>query len=129
MAESMSAGFVAAAIDRARLARLADGLAAAAAAALPWSGSATLILIVAWAIVLLPTLALASVRREMLTPAGGLPVLLCLLGIAGMLWADVPFRERIGGVDSFLKLVAVPFLLAQFRRSENGQWVVLGFLG
>src|SRR4051812_41382535 len=91
MAESVSAGFVAMAIDRARLARLADGLAAAVAVSLPWSTSATMILLVAWAIVLLPTLDLASLRREVLTPACGLPVLLCLLGIVGMLWADVPW--------------------------------------
>ena len=76
MAESMSAGFVATAIDRARLARLADALATAIVVVLPWSTSATMILIVAWAIVLLTTLDLASLRREVLTPAGGLPVVL-----------------------------------------------------
>ena len=62
--------------DRARLARIADGLAVAVAVSLPWSTSATGILVVLWLLALIPTLDWAEVRRELATPAGGLPVLL-----------------------------------------------------
>jgi hypothetical protein len=43
---------------------------------------------------------------------------LWLLAGAGMLWADATWGERIGGLDGFNRLLVVPLLLAQFRRSE-----------
>jgi O-antigen ligase len=113
---------------RERVARIADGLVAAVAVSLPWSTSATSILIVLWLIALVPTLDAASVRREVMSPAGGLPLLLWALGVAGMLWADVSFKERIAGLTGFHKLLLVPLLLAQFRRSGRAQWAFLGFL-
>ena len=54
--------------------------------------------------------------------------MLVLLGIAGMLWADVTWLERWRGLDSFLKLLAIPLLLVQFRRSERATWVFAGYL-
>src|SRR6201999_1764384 len=113
--------------DTTRMTRLADGFAIAVAVSLPWSTSATGILVVLWLLALIPTLDWRSLRRELLTPAGGLPVLLVLLGLLGMLWADVPLRERLGGVESFFKLLAIPLLFVQFRRSDRGEWVFAGF--
>jgi O-antigen ligase len=113
---------------RARLARIADGLVAAVAVALPWSTSATSILIVLWLIAIVPTLDAASVRREVMSAPGGLPLLLWAFGVVGMLWADVSFSERIAGMSGFHKLLLVPLLLAQFRRSGQAQWAFLGFL-
>jgi O-antigen ligase len=40
----------------------------------------------------------------------------------------VPWRERLGGLDSFHRILFIPLLLAQFRRSGNGRWAVIGFL-
>jgi hypothetical protein len=111
-----------------RLVRIADGLVAAVAVSLPWSTSATGILIVLWLIALLPTLDGASLRRELLSAAGGLPILLWALGAVGMLWADAGWSERIAGLSGFHKLLIIPLLLAQFRRSEQVQWAILGFL-
>ena len=111
-----------------RLATGADILAVAIAVSLPWSTSATAILVGVWFFTLLPVLRLEEIRRKILTPAGGLPVLLVLLGIAGMVWADVTLLERWKGLDSFLKLLAIPLLLVQFRRSERGTWVFAGYL-
>ncbi len=98
------------------------------ALALPWSTSATSILIVAWLLAVLPTLDMAAIRRELATPAGGLPVLLWFLGLIGMLWADVDWLARYRGLDSFNRLLLIPLLLAQFRRSDNGIRVIGGFL-
>jgi O-antigen ligase len=120
---------LAASLNRTRLAPVADGLAVAVAVSLPWSTSATSILIVLWLIAVVPTLDVASVRREAMTPAGGLPVLLWALGALGMLWADASWSDRLHGLGSFHKLLVIPLLLAQFRRSERGHWVVIGFLG
>ena len=60
--------------DRARLLRAADWLAVAAAASLPWSTSATGILVVLWLIVLLPAIDWRRLAAERWTAASGLPV-------------------------------------------------------
>ncbi len=77
---------------------------------------------------MLPTLHKASIRQDVESAAGGLPVLLWCLAVLGMLWADVSWTERFHGLDSFHRLLVIPLLLAQFRRSEHGSWVVCGFL-
>jgi O-antigen ligase len=123
-----SAAMIADVRVRERVVRVADGLVAAVAVSLPWSTSATSILIVLWLIALVPTLDAAAVRREVMSPAGGLPLLLWALGVAGMLWADVSLKERIAGLSGFHKLLLIPLLLAQFRRSGQAQWAVIGFL-
>lgn len=112
-------------IDKTRLARLADGLAVAAVASLPWSTSATAILVGAWLVAVLPTLDVAAVRRELMSPAGTIPVAFWLLGAVGMVWAsDATLAERLGGLGGFHKFLVIPLLLAQFRRSGNGRWVL-----
>ncbi len=116
------------ALDRKQLALIADWAIAAVAVSLPWSTSATSILLVVWLLALLPTLDFAMVRREVETPAGGLPVLLWLLAAVGMLWAEVSWADRIHGLGAFHRLLAIPLLLAQFRRSGHGVWVLYGFL-
>jgi len=77
--------------DTRRLHQAADWLAVAVVVSLPWSTSASVILIVLWLVAVLPTLAVTDIRRELLTAAGGLPVLLWLFAAIGMVWADVPW--------------------------------------
>src|SRR4029077_12707290 len=113
--------------SRSFLVKLADWAAVAVAVALPWSTSAVGIAIAVWLVVLLPTLSAASVKRELATAAGGLPVVLWCLGVIGMLWADVSWYDRFAGLDSLHRLLAIPLLLTQFRHSENCIWVILGF--
>ena len=115
-------------IVRAKLVRISDGLIVAVAVSLPWSTSATGILLVLWLLALFPTLEWSDVRRELMTPAGGLPVLLVLLGVLGMTWADVPLLERWKGLAGSFKLLVIPLLMVQFRRSDNGTRVFIGFL-
>jgi len=98
------------------------------AVSLPWSTSATSILIVAWLFALIPTLSWTDLRRELTTAAGGLPVLLVVFGLVGMLWADVTLFERWQGFGSFLKLLVIPLLFTQFRRSDGGARVFAGYL-
>jgi O-antigen ligase len=124
----MSAPSLASRFDRTGLARTADALVVAVAVSLPWSTSATSILLVLWLLALIPTLAWGDVRREVTTWAGALPVLLVLLGVLGMIWADVTLLERWKGLDSFLKLLAIPLLFVQFRRANWGYWVFGGYV-
>jgi hypothetical protein len=116
-------------IRRKKLARVADTIAVAAAASIPWSTTATGILVTAWFVTAVPALDLADLRRQALSPAGGLPLVLLATAVLGMGWADVSLFERWEGLDGFLKLAFVPFLLAHFRHSERGTWVILAFLG
>jgi O-antigen ligase len=116
-------------LSRPRLERNADWVVVALVVSLPWSTSATVVLGFLWLIAVGPTVGFASVRREVMTRVGGLPVLLWALAALGMLWADVSWSERIRGLDAFHKLLAIPLLLAQFRRSDRARWVVFGFLG
>ena len=115
--------------DKAHWARLADGLAIAVVASLPWSTSATGILSILWLIAVIPTLDGAELRRVLCTPAGGLPILLCLLALAGMLWAaGVPLAERLDGIKSYLKFLAIPLLIVQFQRSGQAAMAMKAFL-
>ena len=115
--------------DRQRFARLADGLAVALAAALPWSTSAVEILSVLLLVAIIPTLDGSSLRRVLSTPGGGLPVAIFVLALVGMLWAfDATMAERWGGLKSFLKLLFIPLLIIHFSRSERGSWVLIGFV-
>jgi O-antigen ligase len=114
-------------VDRERLAQVADWLVVAVAVSLPWSTSATSILIVLWLLALVPTLDPAAIKREVMSPAGGLPLLLFAVAALGTLWADVAWDERITGLLAFHKLLVIPLLLAQFRRSNGGNRVIFGF--
>jgi O-antigen ligase len=114
--------------DARLLQQAADWLAVAVVVSLPWSTSTSVVLIVLWLVAVLPTLAVADMRRELLTAAGGLPVLLWVLAAVGMLWADVSWAERIDGLGGFHRLLAIPLLLAQFRRSDYVPLVCYGFL-
>ncbi len=128
MAETTKAALIEGAFRRVNFERLAENLAVAVAVSLPWSTSATGILITLWLLALLPTLDFAEIRRGMTVPASALPVAFCALGVLGMAWADVSFAERLFSVKVFLRFLAIPLLLIQFRRSDRGMWVVGGFL-
>jgi hypothetical protein len=55
-------------------------------------------------------------------------VLLWLVAVAGLLWADAPVTERLGAFGSFQRLLVIPLLFVQFRTSLRGEMVALGFL-
>lgn len=106
--------------DPARHRRIADGLVVATLASLPWSTSATSILVAAALIAILPLVTPADWRDGLRRPSWFLPVLLVVLGIAGMAWASVPFADRWEGLGSFFKLLALPVFMAWFRTSDAG---------
>ncbi|MBI1202242.1 MAG: ligase [Rhodopseudomonas sp.] len=108
--------------------RLADGLAVALAMSVPWSTSATSICSVLWLLAILPGLDLTRLRRVVLSPAGGIPLVLIALGLAGTLWADVAWPERFNGVSAYIKLLYIPLLLYQIERSDRAPQILIGFL-
>ncbi len=114
--------------ERTQLAAIADGFIVAVAVSLPWSVSATSILLGLWLITLIPTLSWKDVCRQVATPLGGLPVLLFLLGAIGVTWADVTWQAAWGGLSSFLGLLVVPLLIIQFSRPNVARRGLIGFL-
>ena len=114
-------------LDRSTRLRVVDTLAIVLAVSLPWSTSATAVLVALWLVAVVFTLVRED-RDILFTAAGGLPMLLVLLGVAGMAWADVSLVERWGGLGSFLKLLLIPLMLAHFRRSDRGMDVFCGYL-
>lgn len=115
------------AAQRESLMRIADGLVVGIALALPWSTSGVVILVCIWALVIIPTIEPDEFVQEMKRPAALLPVALFVLAALGMLWADVSFKERLRGIDSYLKLLTIPLLMIQFRRSDRAIWALGGF--
>jgi len=112
-------------IKRINAEQVADALAMAVVISLPWSTTLTASLISLWLLSTLPFLrspwlqkSLSSLRKLLTTPAGALPVWLWLIAALGMLWADVSWLERLRGLAGFHKLLVIPLLLVQFRRSE-----------
>jgi hypothetical protein len=123
----MSAWSILPGFNRAGWLRTADWFALGVAATLPWSTTATAIFITLWLLTALPTMDVGMLRRELTSAAGLLPVALWVLAAIGMLWADVTWAERLGGLGKFHRLLLIPFLLAHFRVSARGIFVVYGF--
>jgi O-antigen ligase len=113
--------------NRASWLRVADWFALAVAVTLPWSTTATAIFITLWLLTALPAMEVGLIRRELTSAAGLLPVVLWVLAAIGMLWADVSWAERLGGLGKFHRLLLIPLLFAHFRQSERGIGVVYGF--
>lgn len=111
-------------------ARIADTLVLAMVVALPWSISAATILAVCWMAALVLSPYFPHVGRELRTWWGALPVAIWALAALAMLWSsDLHWSERLKALDDFHRLWAIPFLIAQFRISPDGRWVLIGFLG
>lgn len=105
-----------------------DVLAVMLAVSLPWSTSATSVLVLLWMIVLAPTVAWKAFLADLAQPARALPLALLVLAIVGTLWADGPWAARLHGIKPVAKLLLIPFLMYHFERSRRGYWVLLGFL-
>jgi len=102
-----------------------------AAVALPWSTSAVAILFGFWLLSLVPLLPTFDHRaflRLLANPICLWPLALVALALVGMLWADVPWQERLQGISPVAKLLALPLLLYHFARWRRSAWVFVGFL-
>lgn len=105
---------------QAKAAEAADWLAAAVFASLPWSTSATGILIFCWIVAVLPTLSRSLLLEHLRRPAVFLPLALWALLCLGMLWSDKSWSESLDGLKHFHKLLVLPLLIIHFSRSERG---------
>lgn len=115
-------------LDRGRRVAAADWLAIASVASLPWSTSATGILVALWAVAAFGVLTRDRLHDGLRIPAFILPAALVGLAVAGVLWSQAPFNERLAGLASYVKLLAIPVLIVQFSESRRGPLVVRAFL-
>jgi O-antigen ligase len=95
---------------------------------LPWSTTGAVIAAVLWVIALVPTLDAAALWRSLKRPFCVLPIAMFALALAGTLWSDAPWGERLYAVGPTVKLLALPLLLYHFERSPRGVWVFIAFL-
>ena len=114
--------------DSAALTLTVDVLAVLVAAALPWSTSGVGILMVLWFLALIPTLDPRALLRSLTRPASSLPLAIFVLAVVGTLWSDSPWPARLHGINPVAKLLAVPFLLYHFERSQRAIWVFVALL-
>jgi O-antigen ligase len=105
-----------------------DVFAVLVAIALPWSTSGVGIFMVLWFLLLIPTLDPRAFLRSLKSPASALPLAFFALAVVGVLWADSPWPARLHGINPAAKLLAVPFLLYHFERSQRASWVFVAFL-
>lgn len=105
-----------------------DRLTALIAILLPWSTTGVVIASVLWAIAMVPTLEVGPFLRSLKRPISALPIALFALALAGTLWSDASWAERLNAVGPSLRLLALPLLFYHYERSSRGMWVFKSFL-
>jgi O-antigen ligase len=101
---------------------------ALAAASLPWSTTGVSVFMVLWMLAVLPTIRWLAFLESLRAPASFLPLAFLALAIAGLFWTEDTWPVGIQGLVPVSKLLAVPFLLYHYERSERGHWVLFAFL-
>ena len=114
--------------DPATWAAAVDVLAVLLASSLPWSTSLVGILGVVIVLAMMPFLDVEAFLRSLRRPISALPIVFFLLALVGTLWSDAAWGARLYAVGPTAKLLALPFLLYHFERSQRGQWVFVAFL-
>ena len=95
---------------------------------LPWSTTGAVIAAALWIVALVPTLELRVFLQSLKRPVCILPIAFFALALAGTLWSDAPWGERLYAVGPTAKLLVLPLLLYHFERSPRGVWVFIAFL-
>ena len=107
---------------------IVDLLAALIAILLPWSTSGVGIAAVLWIIALAPTIELRALSRSLWRPICVLPIAFFALALAGALWSQAPWGERLHAVGPTARLLMLPLLFYHFERSPRGIWVFMASL-
>ncbi len=106
----------------------ADIFAILIAASLPWSTTLVSIFAAALLVSMAPFLDVRGFVQSLKRPICVLPLALFALALAGTLWSDVPWAERLHALGQASKLLLLPVLLYHFERSARGLQVMIAFL-
>jgi O-antigen ligase len=114
--------------DPATWSTTSDVFAILVAASLPWSTTLVAIFASAFLVSLAPFLDFKAFLQSLKRPMCSLPIALFTLALAGTLWSDASWNERLYAVGPTAKLLMLPVLLYHFERSARGMYVLIGFL-
>jgi O-antigen ligase len=114
--------------DPANWMKAADICAVLVAAALPWSTSLVGIFIVAFLVMMTPTVEPRAYSQSLRRPVAALPITFFVLAVIGMLWSEAPWGARLYAIGPVAKLLVLPALLYHYQRSLRGAWVFTSFL-
>ena len=108
--------------------KAADFAVVLAVLSLPWSTTLAAIFLVAWILLLAPTVDLGQFVELFKLPQCYLPILLFALAVLGLSWSEASWSVGLYAVGTVVKLLALPLLIVTFGRSERGAWVFVAFL-
>lgn len=94
---------------------------------LPWTTTGVIFALPAW-LIAFAFIDLREFPRSLLRPICLLPIALFVLALAGTLWSDASWPERLHAVAPSAKLLVLPLLIYQFERWPHGNWVFAAFL-
>lgn len=94
---------------------------------LPWTTTGLAFALVPW-LIAFAFVDLREFPRSLLRPICLLPIALFVLALAGTLWSDAPWAERLHAIGPSAKLLVIPLLIYQFERWPYGNWVFSAFL-
>jgi O-antigen ligase len=114
--------------DPANWTKAADICAVLVAAALPWSTSLVGIFIVAFLVMMTPTVEPRAYSQSLRRPVSALPIAFFVLAVIGTLWSEAPWGARLYAIGPVAKLLVLPALLYHYERSVRGTWVFASFL-
>ncbi len=101
----------------------------ACAICLPWSTAATSTSILVFVGILAVTGEWMVFFRLLMRPVNAAILPLCIVAIVGMFWAsDTIWPDRLHGLAPLGKLLVIPALVYQFRRSTRGAYVFFAFV-
>lgn len=97
----------------------ADIAAVAVIASLPWSTSATSILLAVWLVLLLPLLDWHEILAETKRLRSLLAIALLLFACLAVLWSVGSAKDRVHSLASFVKLAAIPLVIMHAAMSPR----------
>jgi O-antigen ligase len=98
-----------------------------AALSLPWSTSASALLLTCGIALALLGLGYRRIFHQFTRAAGASTAFLWALAVLGMLWSEASWSDALSGLRPYHKLLAIPVFLALFAVSNASKLVVFGF--
>ena len=98
------------------------------AVSLPWSTTLVAVFAAVLLVSMVPFLDVRAFLQSLKRPICILPMALFGVALAGTLWSNAPWGERLYAVGPTAKLLMLPVLFYHFERSARGIWVFAAFL-
>jgi hypothetical protein len=94
------------------------------AAALPWSTSIFLILLIPFLAIVCARVNIGTLRHSFMRAPSLVSVGFLILAVLGLLWSEAPLRDGWRAVGPLVKFLVLPFFLYYFELSKRSAWVL-----